>query len=434
MVTRARPAAPPRLLLVDEIEADRSLASVVLSQAFPDCELRQVSDGGDLFTELKSGTFDLVVTELGVREASWAFVLDAIRALQPQAPIVVFSSQADRDAQLEVLNAGAATFVVKSTQGYLDLKMAVGRVLGHEVDGHSTPPAKGALPVAGVEARAEETAREEIEAPSRGRAREDGWVEVHPGGSASGGEPASTPSPPPQAEQSHRPEVEPYFDEDDSAQLPAPMATFVARAQKVLSGPLRQALAILGSVIVVSALISFLVSSVTRDAARSASVEGDTQATGVVLGAHVTDEEEASENPPTVATPNSAPAPETTLAESTAPNVTPPLEPNTQTPAPPFKGTMPVTLEIRANEEVWVLVTLDGKDVLDATLQPGASHIFQGQWVAGLRVGNAAGLQVFWNGQDIGRIGREGQVRRLYFTRDDVGAGAPPDPVILSRP
>jgi hypothetical protein len=201
------------------------------------------------------------------------------------------------------------------------------------------------------------------------------------------------------------------------------MATFVVRAQSILSGPLRQALALLGSVIVVSTLISFLVSSATRDATRSASVVADTEATGIVLGEHFTAEETAPAP--------EAPPPDNDASISPSSQATPPNQAKPQA-APPFKGTMPVTLEIRATDEVWVLVTLDGKDVLDATLEPGASHIFQGQWVAGLRVGNAAGLQVFWNGKDIGRMGREGQVRRLYFTRDDVGAGAPPDPASLS--
>ena len=86
---------------------------------------------------------------------------------------------------------------------------------------------------------------------------------------------------------------------------------------------------------------------------------------------------------------------------------------------------MPITLELRAKAEVWVQVSLDGKEVLDATLQPGASHIFQGRSVVGLRVGNAAGLQVFWNGTDIGTMGGEGQVRRLYFTPEKVGADCP---------
>jgi hypothetical protein len=178
-------------------------------------------------------------------------------------------------------------------------------------------------------------------------------------------------------------------------------------------------LAILASVIAVSALISFLVSSATREVSTSAGTEAGNEPSGLVLGAEITADEPSVEDASAITAAPSDPQPV--------------IEPEVQSP-PPFKGTMPLTLEIRAIEEVWVLVTLDGKDVLDATLRPGASHIFQGQAVAGLRVGNAAGLQVFWNGDDIGPMGREGQVRRLYFTPDRVGAGAPPDPASLSRP
>jgi hypothetical protein len=101
-------------------------------------------------------------------------------------------------------------------------------------------------------------------------------------------------------------------------------------------------------------------------------------------------------------------------------------EPASEAARPPFKGSVPLTLELRAIAEVWVQVSLDGRDVLDAILQPGESHVFQGRSVIGLRVGNAAGLQVFWNGTDIGRMGEEGQVRRLYFTPLKVSAGTAP--------
>jgi len=422
MATRARPAAAPRLLLIDEIEADRSLASVVLSGAFPDCDLQQVGAGVELFAALKGEKFDLVVTELGVREASWAFVLEAIRALQPQAPIVVFSHTADRDSQLEVLNAGAAMYVVKSSQGFLDLKRAVTKLLGYPAaqpssgdDGATdpAPPRARALerdpstPRPGGRSTRDDdwdgrTARDDDW--GGGSVRDDGWVEVRSGGDDGGAISVPPIGSGPDA----------YAKDVGPAQLPVPLAAFVARAQDLLSGPLRKSLAIVLGVVVASALLSFLVSSATRGEGTSASAENGSGAFGVVLGATALEPAETGETPVDAIEPESPPPS--------------PLGQSTDAERPPFRGNMPLTLELRAKAEVWVQVSLDGRDVLNATLQPGAVHVFQARSVAGLRVGNAAGLQVFWNGTDIGSMGAEGQVRRLYFTPEKVGAGAPPNP------
>ena len=46
--------------------------------------------------------------------------------------------------------------------------------------------------------------------------------------------------------------------------------------------------------------------------------------------------------------------------------------------------------------------------------------------VAELLIGNAAGLDVIWNGRDLGQLGRTGQVRRLYFLPTEFGIGSPP--------
>ena len=70
---------------------------------------------------------------------------------------------------------------------------------------------------------------------------------------------------------------------------------------------------------------------------------------------------------------------------------------------------------------------LDGEKVLENTLRPGQNRFYEGRRMADLTIGNAAALTVFWNGTDLGRLGAEGQVRRLHLSPTRVGSGpAPP--------
>jgi len=86
-------------------------------------------------------------------------------------------------------------------------------------------------------------------------------------------------------------------------------------------------------------------------------------------------------------------------------------------PAPaPAPATGPITLEITATELTWFSVTADGKTVFANTMQPGESKTFTAQDSARLRVGNAGGLTVKFNGQATPPIGPKGQVRTVVVT------------------
>jgi cytoskeletal protein RodZ len=64
-----------------------------------------------------------------------------------------------------------------------------------------------------------------------------------------------------------------------------------------------------------------------------------------------------------------------------------------------------LTLEIRVTQTAWVNVQVDGKEVLNATLQPGARH----SWTANEKIfiwsGFAGGVRVYKNGVDEGPLG-----------------------------
>jgi cytoskeletal protein RodZ len=90
--------------------------------------------------------------------------------------------------------------------------------------------------------------------------------------------------------------------------------------------------------------------------------------------------------------------------------------PKQESPAPPASSK--VELALKATEETWLSVSSDGTPVFSGLLEANQTKTIEGKATANLRVGNAAGLEVRWNGTPIGSLGAHGQVRDLAFTSD----------------
>ena len=77
-----------------------------------------------------------------------------------------------------------------------------------------------------------------------------------------------------------------------------------------------------------------------------------------------------------------------------------------------------VRVELSALESTWLSVAADGKQVFSGTLQASETKTLEGRQTARVRTGNAGGVEVIFNGRTIGRLGREGEVRTVVFTKD----------------
>jgi cytoskeleton protein RodZ len=86
-----------------------------------------------------------------------------------------------------------------------------------------------------------------------------------------------------------------------------------------------------------------------------------------------------------------------------------------------------VVLNLSATEETWLSITSHGKVIFSGTLMPSESKTLNGGQVATLKIGNAGGLEIQWNGKSIGPVGPRGQVRTVRFTRQDFHVLSPED-------
>ncbi len=71
------------------------------------------------------------------------------------------------------------------------------------------------------------------------------------------------------------------------------------------------------------------------------------------------------------------------------------------------------SLEIRAIEPTWLQIISDKMNSQEMLIQPGETFRCQAKNSFSLKIGNAGGIRVFFNGKDIGKLGESGQVIRL---------------------
>lgn len=119
--------------------------------------------------------------------------------------------------------------------------------------------------------------------------------------------------------------------------------------------------------------------------------------------------------------PSSAPPAQQPAVESAAPATPPPSRPamsEAEKAAAAAAASAPVRVELRATQTVWLRVSADGSFLFSQILEPGQSRAVGANSLVQLKAGNAAGLEVMWNGKPVGALGEEGQVRNLEFRPD----------------
>jgi cytoskeleton protein RodZ len=105
--------------------------------------------------------------------------------------------------------------------------------------------------------------------------------------------------------------------------------------------------------------------------------------------------------------------------------LTVPLEAATVSPSPAVDvsattdGLGRVVLSLSATEKTWLSITSNGKKIFSGILEPSQSKTLTGAENATMKVGNAGGIEVLWNGKPIGPIGPRGQVRTIQFTPEN---------------
>lgn len=100
--------------------------------------------------------------------------------------------------------------------------------------------------------------------------------------------------------------------------------------------------------------------------------------------------------------------------------VSQPAPPPQQQPVNPPAAEQPAApatfkVSLKATDDCWISVTVDGKQVLQDTLVAPAQKLFQARQQLIIRAGNAGALQLAFNGQPLRSQGEAGEVKTLIF-------------------
>jgi transcriptional regulator with XRE-family HTH domain len=88
-----------------------------------------------------------------------------------------------------------------------------------------------------------------------------------------------------------------------------------------------------------------------------------------------------------------------------------------------------IQLILRAVEDTWVQVTQQDQRIFSGILRQGESKVFEGTERLRVRLGNAGGVEIEWNGKQVPSMGPKGQVRVVDFTTADYSVVPPKRPV-----
>ncbi len=114
--------AAERILLVDDEESMCQYLSIMLQKE--GYEVLAVRSGVDALREAKSRRFDLVITDIKMRELDGIQVLSGIKAIDPDVPVIIMTAYASQKSAIDAVNKGAFHYLIKHAKND-EIKMVV---------------------------------------------------------------------------------------------------------------------------------------------------------------------------------------------------------------------------------------------------------------------------------------------------------------------
>src|SRR5215212_1751636 len=121
-------ACPARLLVADDDAAVRSVLAEMLCAEY---ESEAVGSAEEALGLLESGEFQLVLSDIAMHGMSGLELIPRVRALSPDALVIVVSGSQEIESAVEALRAGAIDYIVKPFD-LEHLRFAVRRALEHQ--------------------------------------------------------------------------------------------------------------------------------------------------------------------------------------------------------------------------------------------------------------------------------------------------------------
>ncbi len=130
----------PTIVLIDENEADRALAKIVLERSFELVSVREITDVTSLMDTMLQGEFHCLITEHLLSWLDGFSLCDIVKKHFPECTTIIFTSQRKGVVTARAEHHKVDMYMYKTSQGYLDLGQLVKEQTG-----------KAPLPPAGIQ-------------------------------------------------------------------------------------------------------------------------------------------------------------------------------------------------------------------------------------------------------------------------------------------
>ena len=114
-----------KALIIDDNPSDRTLALRELKKLFPQLQYWEISDEKGFAQALIQDKFNLVITDYQLRWTTGLDILQRIREVRPNCPVIMFTGTGSEEIAVSAMKAGLDDYVIKSPQHYVRLAAAV---------------------------------------------------------------------------------------------------------------------------------------------------------------------------------------------------------------------------------------------------------------------------------------------------------------------
>jgi len=103
----------PKILIIEDEAAIRRVLTKILSEESKEYEVEQAEDGLEGINKIKETDYDLVLCDIKMPKMDGVEVLEAVKKLKPETPMVMISGHGDLDTAVNTMRLGAFDYISK---------------------------------------------------------------------------------------------------------------------------------------------------------------------------------------------------------------------------------------------------------------------------------------------------------------------------------